>query len=55
MEHERNRRMLKFRGVGTGGAGGAAAPPIFCLGGQCPPNIMAMKCTIHVDTVHCNS
>ena len=43
----------QIRGVGTEGQG-AAAPQYFVWGGQCPPNTIAMKCTVHVDTVHCD-
>ena len=34
-------------GVGTGGAGGACAPPILLLGGHCPPQYILKLSYMH--------
>jgi len=35
----------QFRGVGTGGAGSAAAPPTFGAGDQCSPESLSTRQT----------
>ena len=44
--------IIKYIGGGTGGALGARAPTLFCLGGQCPHNILLANRTYSVTPSH---